>query len=279
MASAPPLPLFYNDLQPLSSELHADYKMRQVDAAPWLANQHAIPLTVEEFPLAQRFFPIVFSEGNGDQGDFGVPLALMGLNEGSNVYIDAEGRIDNPYLYVPAYIRRYPFMLAKLQPEAEELSLCFDPTSDAIGAFEEGEALFDGLEPTDVTRNVLSFNENFEQAGQRTQAFMAELKELDLLRDGEVSIQPADAPQPFIYRGFRMIDEQKLSELRGDQLRKMNQSGMLPLIHAHLFSLQLMSQIFNMQVQQQGTPAPAGVDAGALVTDAPKPNGKAKKDA
>lgn len=249
MASAPQLPLFYQDLQPLSSELHAGFKMRQMDTAPWLQNQHAVPLTVEEFPLAQRSFPIVFSAG-----DDGVPIALMGLNEGINVFIDADGKIIDTDMYLPAYVRRYPFMLARLSPEAEELSLCFDPKSDAIGEFDEGEALFDKTDPSEMTKGILAFNEQFEQAGQRTAAFMAELKELDLLQDGEVSIQPGDGGDPFIYRGFRMVDEQKLAALRGDQLRKMAQSGMLPLIYAHMFSLSLMSHIFNLQVRQGKQP-------------------------
>src|SRR3546814_4908433 len=84
-------------------------------------------------------------------------------------------------------------MLARLRPDAQELSLCFDPTSDAIGDFEEGEALFDGDQPTEFTKGILQFNEAFEQAGGRTQAFMKELKELDLLMDGEISIQPEGA--------------------------------------------------------------------------------------
>lgn len=249
MASEPQLPLFYQELQPLSSELHTKFKMRQMATAPWLAGQHAVPLTVEEFPLAQRFFPIVFSAG-----DDGIPLALMGLNEGINVFVEDDGALINPDMYLPAYIRRYPFMLARLSPDAEELSLCFDPKADAIGEFDEGEPLFDGTDPSEMTKGILAFNEQFEQAGQRSQAFMNELKELDLLQDGEVSIQPGDGGQPFIYRGFRMIDEQKLSNLRGDQLRKMSQSGMLPLIHAHLFSLSLMSHLFNLQVRQGKQP-------------------------
>ena len=249
MATEPQLPLFYKELQPLSSELHLNYKMRQMQTAPWLAGQHAVPLTVEEFPLAQRFFPIVFSQG----GD-GIPLALMGLNEGINVFVDGEGTLLNTDMYLPAYVRRYPFMLARLSPEAEELSLCFDPTSAAIGEFDEGEALFTGTDPSEMTKGVLAFNEQFEQAGQRSQAFMAELRELDLLQDGEVSIQPSEGGQPFVYSGFQMVDEQKLMNLRGDQLRKMSQSGMLPLIHAHLFSLSLMSHLFNLQVRQGSQP-------------------------
>ena len=53
---------------------------------------------------------------------------------------------------------------------------------------------------------------------------------MDLLIDGEVTIQPDGAPQPFLYRGFRMVDEEKLRDLNGDQLRKINQNGILPLI-------------------------------------------------
>ena len=58
---------------------------------------------------------------------------------------------------------------------------------------------------------------------------MEELIKADLLMDGEVAIQPEGFEQPFVYRGFRMVDEEKLRNLRGDELRKMNQNGMLPL--------------------------------------------------
>ena len=243
MASAP-LPLFYNGLEPLSSESHGDYKVQPQDNALFAAGQHAVPLTVDEFPLAQRFMPIVFTVG-----DESVPIALMGLNEGTNVFFDDEGKIRDNSFYVPAYIRRYPYMLARLRPDSQELTLCFDPTAPSIGRFEEGEPLFNGDQPSDTVKAILQFNESFEQAGMRTAQFMTELKEMDLLMDGEVTIQPDGSSQPFIYRGFRMVNEEKLNELRGDQLRKMQGSGMLPLIYAHLFSLSLVRDLFARQAQ------------------------------
>ncbi|MBY0521074.1 MAG: SapC family protein [Sphingomonas sp.] len=252
MASAPQsLPLFYNGLEPLSSQLHADWRAKPQDKAPFLVNQHAIPITVDEFALAQRFMPIVFSSGEDP-----IPLALMGLNEGVNVFVDADGALLDTTLYVPAYIRRYPYMLARLTPDAQELSLCFDPTYDAIGKLDDGEALFENGQPTEFTKNVLQFNEMFEQAGARTQAFMNELKESGLLMDGEVTIQPQGSDKPFVYRGFQMVDEAKLADLRGDTLRKMSQSGMLPLLYAHLFSLALMREIFERQMVQGKMPVP-----------------------
>jgi hypothetical protein len=253
MASAPQqnqLPLFYQSLEPLSSEAHANFRVRPADHAKFLVNQHAIPVTVDEFPLVQRNMPIVFTVGPDP-----VPIALMGLNEGVNVYVDAEGKLTET-IYVPAYIRRYPYMLARLRPEAQELSLCFDPTSDTIGAFEDGQALFEDGQPTQVTRDILGFNEQFEQAGARTANFMKELAEMDLLMEGETTIQPDGAPQPFVYRGFQMVNEEKLRELRGDQLRKIHQSGLLQVVYAHLFSLSMMRDIFARQQNQGKMPKP-----------------------
>lgn len=250
MASAP-LPLFYNGLEPLSSEQHANYRVRPQNHASFVVGQHAVPITVDEFPLVQRYMPIVFSIGEDS-----LPIALMGLNEGVNVFFDDQGQLRDASYYVPAYIRRYPYMLARLRSDAQELSLCFDPTAESVGPFEDGDPLFADGQPSETTKAILQFNETFEQAGARTGQFMRELKEAELLMDGEVSIQPDGAAQPFIYRGFQMINEEKLANLRGDQLRKMTQSGMLPLIYAHLFSLSLMREIFARQMQLGQVPQP-----------------------
>lgn len=252
MATAPiaaGLPIFYKDLVPLNSKEHATFKTRPIDSAKFMEGQHAVPLTVEEFVMASRHFPIIFSSGDNP-----VPLALMGLNEGVNVFMDDAGQFTTP-VYLPAYIRRYPFMLARLRPDGDELSLCFDPTSEAVGEFEqEGQPLFDGEDPSENTKAILKFCEDFEQAGARTHQFVEELSKSGLLMEGEVAIQQEGNENPFVYRGFQMVDEEKLRELRGDELRKMNQSGLLPLIHAHLFSLQLMREIFASQVQQGKVP-------------------------
>ena len=246
------LPLLYNSLDALNSGQHGKMKLKKSYTLPQVGKTHAIPVTVEEFTLVQRHYPIIFSAGENS-----VPLALLGLNEGVNTFFDEEGKPADRAAYIPAYLRRYPFLLAKLRPEADELSLCFDPSAGAIAEDADGQPLFDGDQPSETTRNILAFCEQFEVAGQRTQAFMEELTKSGLLMDGEVSIQPDGAEQPFLYRGFRMVDEEKLRELRGDELRKMNQSGMLALIYAHLFSLSQIREIFARQVQQGKGPAGA----------------------
>ena len=259
-APSAPLPLFYNNIEPLNSNQHGKMKLRQIENAPQIGKTHAVPVTVDEFGLIQRFYPIVFSIGENP-----IPIALMGLNEGVNVFLDENGRAISQGIYMPAYIRRYPFLLARLRPDSDELSLCFDSTSGAVGDFEEGQPLFEGDQPSQATKDILQFCEQFETAGQRTGVFMEELKKSELLMEGEVAIQPQSAEQPFIYRGFRMVDEEKLRGLRGDELRKLNQNGLLPLIYAHLFSLTQMRDVFGRQIQQgkapQQMPQPAAADA------------------
>jgi hypothetical protein len=175
-----------------------------------------------------------------------------------NVFFDDEGKALEDF-YIPAYIRRYPYMLARLDSNSETMSLCFDPQSGLVDETGEGNPLFEGEEPSSTTKDLLQFCQNFEEAGMRTQNFMEEVKKADLLMDGEVAIARTEEPdKPYVYRGFQMINQEKLLEVRGDKLRAWNQSGLLPLIYAHLFSLDLMRIVFGMQVAQGKVPAQTG---------------------
>ncbi len=252
MATAPGvpgLPMLYKDIIPLSSQDHRTWKMRPMQTLEILKGIHALPITVDEFAIAQRFFPIVFSSGPES-----VPLALMGLNEGVNVFVGDDGKWRDD-TYLPAFVRRFPFLLARLTQNTDELSLCFDPTAGIVGDFEEGVPLFtEAGETEQVVKDMLGFCEQFEFAAQRTTAFMKDLEESGLLEDGELSIGHPSSQQPYVYRGFRMINEEKFRELRGDQLRKMQQNGMLTLVYAHLFSLGLTSEVFARQADQGKLP-------------------------
>ena len=157
MASAPlqtGLPVLYNDLIPLSSNDHATWGTKSLDGAKFLKGQHAIPVIIDEFVQVQRHFPIIFAAGDNP-----VPLALMGLNEGVNVFLDDDGKFTEQ-VYVPAYIRRYPFMLVQLNQGQEELSLCFDPTSGAVAPDGDAVKLFENGEPSEGTKGILRILRN-----------------------------------------------------------------------------------------------------------------------
>jgi len=240
MASQPAaqLPLFYKNLIPLTSDLHAGHGILPRTDMSFARATHAIPVTVDEFVMCQRHYPIVFSDGAD-----GVPLALVGLKENENLFVDEAGNW-KAGAYVPAYVRRHPFMLARLTPDADVLSLVFD---DGAGMITEDAAdkLFDAeKQPSEMTKNVLQFCEQFEQAIGRTRSFMEELGKLGLLMDGQAQIQNPGMAEPATFAGFKMIDEKKLQNIRGDQARKMVQNGMLGIVYAHLFSLSQMRELY-----------------------------------
>lgn len=233
-------PLFYGRVRPLQSHVHGNWGFVGVTDAGFARASHAIPLTAEELSVAQRDYPIVFGIGEG-----AAPLALVGLREGQNIFVDSEGHWEAGR-YVPAWVRRYPFVLAKVTAEAAELTLCFDESAGLVtpGA---AEKLFVGDAPSDATRRILAFCEQFEQAARRTQGFVAELERLELLIDGEAAIRRADLAQPAVFRGFRMVDEKKLQALKPAQSHKLVESGAMGLVYAHLLSLGLLPQLFERQ--------------------------------
>ena len=57
------LPLLYNALEPLSSNVHGKMKIRPIEKAAVVATSHAIPATVDEFTLLARHYPIIFAVG------------------------------------------------------------------------------------------------------------------------------------------------------------------------------------------------------------------------
>lgn len=252
MASQPQaqLPLFYRNLIPLSSDLHLGWGLNERADMAFSRDTHAIPITVDEFVSAQRHYPIVFSSG-----DNSVPLALVGLEEGKNMFIAADGNW-KAGAYIPAYLRRHPFMLAKLNPDADVLSLVFDDSWGLV-AEDGAQKLFDGTDPADTTKNILQFCEQFEQAIARTRSFMEEIEKLGLLMDGQAQIQNPGMAQPATFSGFRMVDETKLQNIRGDQARKMVQNGMMGLVYAHLFSLSQIRELYNVL----NPPVPAAIAA------------------
>lgn len=245
------LPLFYRNLVPVSSDLHMGQGVVQREDLGFARDTHAIPITVDEFVAVQRHYPIVFAEGAE-----GVPLALVGLEEGKNLFVDAEGKWQEG-AYIPAYIRRHPFMLARLQPDSDQLSLMFDDSWGLVTEDAPDKFFADDKQPTEMTKNILGFCEQFEQAIGRTRSFIEEINKLGLLMEGQAQIQNPGMAEPATFAGFKMIDEKKLQNIRGDQARKMVQNGLMGLIYAHLFSLSQMRELFAVVESQRAAASAA----------------------
>lgn len=226
--------LFYSKPEPLSRELHGNLGVRGVDAPFTFARKsHAVPLTVGEFQLAAVTGPIIFV------GEEKTPIAVMGLRAEENMFLRPEG-VFEPGVYVPAYIRRYPFVFAN-DDAAGQMVLCIDRASDLI--VEGGDAPFfdEKGEPTEYTRNCIEFCNSYEAERTRTTNFVQLLKALDLFEPKVANFQgmnPDGTPtEPQKIADYFGVSEEKLSKLSPTQLAELRDNGALPQIYAHLMSL------------------------------------------
>lgn len=237
MAPPPVLPPFYETITPLFSETHKNLKYGGRKDYAFAAHATAIVVMADEFAFVERDCPIVFSKG-----DSVMPVALTGMPEGRNQFVSEDGSWQSN-AYVPVYVRRYPFILAKLSSEDDKLTLCYDSKSGLFS--EEGErgALFAEEKPTALTQNVLAFCKQVEIGFNRTRNLVKELEELGLLMDAKAEIVRRGA-EPALFAGFQIVSEEKLKGLTEEQTQKLAKSGILALIHAHLLSLKNVDRLF-----------------------------------
>lgn len=242
------LPL-YGDIVPLDRGLHRDWRFQKIDDFSFARTLHAVLLLGSEFPQACHDYPIVFVREDKRVA----PVALLGLREGENLFITEQGRWDARYL--PAYLRRYPFVFAETAPD--QLLLCIDAKCPNLhSGGESGEPLFETSgEPAPFVRNMLDFTQQFQLDYQRTLDFTSRLDQLGLFRDMTFNVGMAGA-QGFAMSGFQIVDEEKLAKLEPAQVDTLFRGGLLGLVHAHLCSLVLANSLVQ-RLAPQPDPAAA----------------------
>ena len=117
------------------------------------AESNAIYIAGTEFPMVCREYPLVFAkESTGKL----VPVALLGLAQHQNLMLGADGtRLGN---YIPAYIRRYPFILAHADEQVNSYAVCIDESyfgSNTLGA--GSRLITDAGEHGEILANSVKF--------------------------------------------------------------------------------------------------------------------------
>lgn len=231
---APLLPPLYGALTPLSHMQHGQWRARDVGFG-FAAGVPAVPLALEEFALAARHMGVVFATQAPH-----MPLAILGAGPERNLFINAAGQWREGS-YVPAYLRRYPFLLARVNAGSEELALCLDPGAPQFSDT-EGEPLFDAeAKPTAMATRAFEFTRAVEFSFLRTQEFVAALAELNLL--GPAAVQFEQGGRSMRVDGFHAIQREAFNALTGAQLVMLRDKGWLEPIHAHLFSVAALPAI------------------------------------
>ena len=233
--------MFYRQPELLSKELHGKLG---VNTAPtrfgYAVNTHVAPLTVQEFAQASTSFPIIFV------GQDYNPVAVLGLHEGQNLFATPEKGFDADS-YVPAFIRRYPFVLAQAdagapQAEGERMLVAIDRGYEYIAENAEFPFFDAKGEPTAYTQNCMQFCNDFESQVRTTRQFVDMMKGLDLFHQRNTTYTPQNvdgtpAGETQLIAEYFGVNEEKLKALPQKKAAELVANGALQQIYAHLNSL------------------------------------------
>lgn len=222
------LPLFYSKPLPLDAAKHAKLGLKKNFGLGFTDKVNAVPVNMIEMPQICHFYPIAFSpDGNA------TPVALLGLRDNENLFVDAKGEWEDD-CYIPAYIRRYPFIFSEM-PGNERLTLCVDMNDNFVDEKSDQKFFDKDGKPSQLAQNALEFCKSYHAAAQQTLEFSKALAGSGLLVDRQAEINIGGGKK-INFAGFRIVDEQKLAGLADEDFMEWRRRGWLPFLYAHLFS-------------------------------------------
>ena len=232
--------LFYDSAVPLSKQNHADLCIEHATYA-FASAVNSVPLTAVEIPRAAREYTIVFAGS-----DAITPVVLLGIEKDSNIYVDKDGKWTADY--IPAFVRRYPFVFA-MSEDGKQFTLCVDDTWAGCNREGRGKRLFDEKgERAEYLNEMLQFVQEYQAHFDRTKAYCSKLKELELLEPMKVDFTMPDGSKRSL-GGFMAVNREKLKGLASEKLVELQKSDELELTYYHLLSMNNLNLVANRASQ------------------------------
>ncbi len=222
--------LIYETVVPVSSGRHAKCSVEAGKGFAFTRKVNSVPLMAVEFSEATPEYAVVFARS----GEEVVPVVILGARQNENLYLSDDDAWQAKY--VPAFIRRYPFVFSAGE-DGKTFTLCVDEAFPGLNDMGRGQALFaeDGKH-TPYVDNVLKFLQEYRSQFVRTQTFCAKLRELDLLEPMQAQFTLENGEKMSL-SGFQAVDRKRLKTLPAETLRQLAASDELELIYLHLQSM------------------------------------------
>ena len=210
---------------------------------------NAIPISLSEFQPLAREYPIVFTASDNAAQSF-APVAVLGLASGENLFYEngrwAEG------VYIPAYARRYPFCMAKVnvnRVEQKDRLICIEKTYIDEG----GEALFDEQgQPHAKWRNLERLLGDYEADLERSREMCAILADYGLFEPFSMQASMrGDEAKPLQVTGMFRVIEKDLENLNSAQLKNLVRKGILARVYLHLSSLENFARLLERKAARK----------------------------
>jgi len=205
----------------------------------FVATTNAMPVSYTEFGIACRDYPIVFT--STDDGKSYAAVAVLGLAQNENVFV-RNGAWEQG-AYVPAYVRRYPFCMARVtvaNGEQQNRLICIEKAFIA----DDGEKLFDkDQKPVERWAPIERLLREYEGDLERTREMCAILADYQLLEPFTMQATQGAGGQPLNLAGMFRVKEEKLEHLNAAQHKNLFKKGIVGRVYAHLLSLENFGKI------------------------------------
>jgi len=242
-------PMYYEKPVLLDRDKHRKRRVRPSTSFAFARKANSLYLAGVEFNEACKEYAIVFTR---DTHRKVIPVAMLGLRGRENLYVDDAERWTAGY--VPAFVRRYPFVLAELS--GDSLGVCIDEAYPGLNE-KEGEPLFDAQgSNTPFLQNAVDFLNRYQQEFRRTAVFCQRLERAGLLSEMDARADLVDG-RSFTVNGLMVVDEKKLMALPDAVALSLFRAGELHLISMHLASLSNMQKLVDRMAQRRSPLKPA----------------------
>jgi hypothetical protein len=234
--------LFYKSAVPVSRARHGDWAV-EVDATYGFSGEiNSVPLMAVEFPQAASEYAIVFA---GTENEV-LPAVILGMRGNENLFLNKDDHWGAKY--VPAFVRRYPFVFSL---QDDRFVLCVDEGFPGFNQEGRGQRLFgaDG-NPTPYVDTVLKFLQEYQAQFLRTQRFCARIKELDLLEPMQAQITVGTSERLSL-GGFMAVNREKVKNLSGDKLAELARTDELELLFLHLQSMRNFERLRDRMMEAE----------------------------
>ena len=241
--------LYYEKPVLLDRDKHRKRRVKPSDSFAFARKANSLYVAGVEFNEAFKEYAIVFTRGGNGKV---APVVMLGLRARENLFVDEQDHWTARY--IPAFVRRYPFVLAELPGQA--MGVCIDEAYAGIND-KEGELLFDAKgQNTPFLQNALDFLQQYQREYLRTEAFCQRLEQAGLLTEMNAKADLVDG-RSFTVSSLMVVDEKKLLTLPDAVALSLFRSGELHLISMHLASLSNMRVLVDKMAARQTPLQPA----------------------
>lgn len=227
--------LFYEDIVPLDRSKHTSWCIKQPIDYAFAMQSTFVPIMLSEIADIVQELPIVLVPLNANSF---ILVAIMGLDQGQNLMIDNGAWTGR---YVPAILRRYPFITLPKPNDSREFLVAIDAkasclTSSLKKPTKNTQKLFDGDEPSKWLMDLIPFLERCHTENILTLKFTNRLKDLGLLTKSNLSVKDQSGGNHQI-NGAYIINQNVFQKIPAETIQELFANGWLEKIYQLQFSL------------------------------------------